>query len=103
MANPRTEPAQQSLEAACRTIFGVHPEDVIAPIEFSCAALMQIEQILTVIVETARAADHRSAGRIKLLAEAAGYIASDISNTAGCCFEDYRDKMRAALAAEVRA
>lgn len=81
------------LESACRSLFGVHPEEVISPLNCASDTLGWLEEILRTI---AKEADKCRSYRIKRLAEAGAYIASDIGNFADCEHEKYRDALIAA-------
>lgn len=79
---------------ACRSLFGEHPEDVIAPINSASDTLYWLEEIFKTI---SRDALDASAGyRIKHLAEAGAYLAFDIANFAGCQHETMIERLRTA-------
>jgi hypothetical protein len=81
-------------EAACRSLFGEHAEDVISPIKCAADALGWIEEILKTI--QCEALKERNGHRIKQLAEAAAYLASDMSNYAIVRHETMIHRLRTA-------
>lgn len=88
-------------EAACRILFGEHPEDVISPIKCAADALGWLEEILKTI--QSEALQERNGHRIRQLAEAGAYLAADMSNYAGCQHETMIARLRSADADAVPA
>lgn len=83
-----------STEAA-REIFGEHPEDVISPMDTAAETLGWLEEIFRVIKEEADAGKANSE-RVRRLAEAGAYLASDISNYVDGRYETIRNHLRVA-------
>lgn len=81
-------------EAACRSLFGEHPEDVISPIKSAADALGWLEELFNTIKR--EALNERSGFRIKHLAEAGAYLAADIGNFADCQHETMIERLRTA-------
>ena len=79
---------------ACRSLFGEHPEDVIAPINSASDTLYWLEEIFKTI--SREALNERNGYRIKHLAEAGAYLAFDIANFAGCQHETMIERLRTA-------
>ena len=77
---------------ACRSLFGEHPEDVIAPINSASDTLYWLEEIFKTI--SREALDARAGYRIKHLAEAGAYLAFDIANFTDCQHETMIDRLR---------
>lgn len=81
------------METACKTLFGEYPADVIAPIKSAADGLAQLEEIFITIAREATddrngyRNGHRLGFRIKRLAEAGAYLASDIGNCTGHQYE----------------
>lgn len=75
-------------------LFGAMPEDVISPIKSAADALGWIEEILITIQREVD--DPRNRIRVRLLAEAAAYLASDVSNYAGHMHETYLGRLQTA-------
>jgi hypothetical protein len=78
--------------AACRNLFGEHPEDVISPINSAAEALFWLEELFLTIAR--EALDERNGYRIKHLAEMGAYLASDVGNYAGYQHETMIDRLR---------
>lgn len=99
MSRPATTPsapastAAQSLEA-CRAIFGASPEDVLIPADGAKETLFQLAEIFRSIAHDAL--DGRNGQRIKHLAEAGAYLASDFGNFVDCELERLRDNLHKA-------
>lgn len=66
--------------AACQSLFALHPEDVVAPIEFCADGFDWVEEIAKTIA--ADALDPRHAYRIKHLAAALVWIANELGQYA---------------------
>lgn len=81
-------------EAACRSLFGETPEDVISPIKSAADALGWLEELFNTIKR--EALDQGNSYRIKHLAEAGAYLASDIGNFADCQHETMIERLRTA-------
>lgn len=79
---------------ACRSSFGNHPEDVIAPINSAAETLMQLSEIFKTISNEALC--ECNGYRIKRLAEAGAYLAVEIGNFADCEHESMRNALVAA-------
>lgn len=80
-------------------LFGAMPEDVISPIKSAADALGWIEEILITIQREVD--DPRNRIRVRLLAEAAAYLASDVGNYAGHMYETYLGRLQVAGLAPV--
>lgn len=83
-----------ALSEAVRTVFDDMPEDVISPIKSAADALGWIEEILITIQREVD--DPRNRIRVRQLAEAAAYLASDVGNYAGHMHETYLGRLQAA-------
>lgn len=83
-----------ALSEAVRTVFDDMPEDVISPIKTAADALGWIEQILITIQREVD--DPRNRIRVRLLAEAAAYLACDVSDYAGHMHETYLGRLQVA-------
>lgn len=86
-------PAPTFIDACCTT-FGKCPADVIAPINYTAEALMQLHEIFKTISN--EALNDGRGFRIKALADAGAYIANDISNFAGYEHEAMIGNLKAA-------
>lgn len=89
--------------AACRELFGDHPEDVISPIESAAETLVWLAEILSIISREAASIREPGALSIKKLADAARYIANDMGNYSDCRHEELLGHLRSAGAAPVEA
>jgi hypothetical protein len=78
----------------CRSLFGEHPEDVIAPLGYAGEALGWLEELFKTIATDALA--ERNSYRIKQLADLGAYVASESSNFASCQHESMCEKLAAA-------
>lgn len=87
------QPAAKPVEA-CRNLFGEHPVDVISPINTAADAISWLEELFRTISKEALV--ESSGYRIKSLAEAGAYIASEIGNYAEHRHETMNDRLRAA-------
>lgn len=95
----QAKPARKPFEIATKEVFGEYPEDVLAYLKFSVDALAWTEALFHAIEEL-----HGKEGsdrHIKNLAGLGKYVAGDLSETYGCQFEDFSEKLRAALQREV--
>ena len=97
MANP-TKPAAplQPIEQTMKNVFGDSPTDVINHIQYGAEALDWLESIFHAIEELH---DKEGSSRhVKKLASLGKYVAYDMSNTLGCQYEEYSEKLEAAIA-----
>ena len=86
----------QPIESTMKDVFGDIPTNVIAHIKYGVEALDWMESIFHAIEKL-----HDNAGsgsHIKRLASLGKYVAFDISNTLGCQYEEYSEKLEAAIA-----
>lgn len=97
MAKP-TKPAAplQPIEQTMKDVFGDHPTDVIDHIQYGAEALDWLESIFHAIEELH--GNEGSKRHIKKLAGLGKYVAFDMSNTLGCQYESYSEKLEAAIA-----
>lgn len=75
----------------CEAAFGNHPADVIAVIDHAAETLLQLSEIFETI-----SSESDGSSRIKRLADAGAYIASDIANLTDARHEDFRESLRKA-------
>jgi hypothetical protein len=85
-----------SMEAAER-LFGEQPEDVISPIKGASDAFAWLHEIFTTIRNESQIPQNSL--RIRTLAEAGRYIASEFSNYTGQAHETMLQRLQAAGAA----
>lgn len=85
---------QTASKEIVKQLFGDYPEDVISPIKSAADTLGWLEEIFNTIKN--EALKERNGCRIKQLAEAGAYLASDMSNYVGCAHENYIDRLIAA-------
>ena len=83
-----TKTNTETIMSACDDAFGLHPEDVIAPIKCAADLCHWLNEILKTIKEEAEQNGPASHFRIKYLADAGAYLALDYSNYLGCQHED---------------
>lgn len=94
----QTKPAAplQPIESTMKDVFGDRPTDVIAHIQYGVEALDWLESVFHAIEQLH---DNEPSNRhIKKLAGLGKYVAFDISNTLGCQYEEYSEKLEAAIA-----
>ena len=83
-----TNNKSDALMTACDEAFGLHPEDVVAPIKGGADICHWLDEIFKTIEEEAEKNGPVSHFRIKHLANAGAYLASDYANYLGCQHED---------------
>ena len=93
----QTKPAAtlQPIESTMKDVFGDHPTNVIAHIQYGAEALDWMESIFHGIEK--QHDNEGSGSHIKKLAGLGKYVAFDISNTLGCQYEEYSEKLEAAI------
>ena len=77
-----------------KELFGAHPEDLISPIKSASDALIWLEEIFSTIQK--EALNERNGYRIRNLAQAGAYLASDMGNHVGCLHENYFERLKVA-------
>lgn len=82
-----------ALSEACNEAFGLHPEDVAAPIKAGADVCLWLDEIFKTIREEAEKNGPVSHLRIKYLANAGAYLAFDYANYLGSQHEDMTEKL----------
>lgn len=97
LAAKKIEMTPDEIGDVCRGAFGEHPESVIDALDSASETLYQLKEIFETISR-----ENGNSRRLKRLADAGAYIASDIGNFIDCQHEEYRGNLlKAGIIAEV--